>query len=371
MIFAKKKNQSELVCATDFERDSAYFCPSCGARVTFKNGQQKQAHFAHLKKTCNFYSEGETDAHVTGKKLIKLWAEKRHKKTKIEAYLPELKQRADVLINLKNSQLVIEYQCSPLSLNSFRQRTDGYKNHGYRIFWILGERHKLGHKLTQQQAMFINFHKNIGYFLVFLDVKRQCLILNYELCFENLHGIQYSTKGFGDATALIAFVKENHRNKRLILSKSELVGQLTKFEKNYHHFNRYLKKQIDFCYVRRELLLGFPLCCLSAVRLPPIYRHEDIFWRIRVVLELRQVASKVISKDDLALLFSTQQTAADTFYDLPLINHLAIKQVDDIYRQRLIESKILIPIDGTENYKIHDQMEWSNDAILKKEKLSF
>lgn len=369
MIYAKMEHHEELVCATDFKRGHNYFCPGCKERVTYKNGPQKQAHFAHYKKTCHYFSEGETDAHVIGKKLIKLWAEKRHKQAKIEEYLPEIKQRPDVLINLRNSQLVVEYQCSPLSLDSFRKRTKGYKEHGYRIFWILGKRHMLGQRLTQQQAMFINFHKNIGYFLVYLDAEKQCIVLKYELCFENLYGLRYRTGIFTDATALMLFIKINSRNRNLALTRSELAGQLTKLEKNCHYLNRYLKNQIDYCYARRQLFMGFPLCCLSESRLPPIYQHEDIFWRIRVVLELQEVMADSITRSEIELMFMKHQKITKMFFELPFVNQLARKQVNDACVKSLIKNQIIMPIDTTGNYEICRKIEWANDATLKKEKL--
>ncbi|MHC9536512.1 competence protein CoiA [Dellaglioa sp. BT-FLS60] len=369
MIFAKKKHQDELVCARDVKQNETYFCPGCGERVIFKQGPQKQAHFAHYKKSCHFFSEGETNSHVTGKNLIKVWAEKRHKKAEIEEYLPELKQRPDVLVTLRNSQLVIEYQCSPLSLSSFTKRTKGYKKYGYRVFWILGKRHMLNQRLTQQQAMFINFHKNIGYFLVFLDAERQCLILNYELCFENCQGIRYRTKVVNDATTLMVFIRANQRNEGLALSQSELLGQLTKLEKNCHYLNPYLKDQIDFCYRQRHYFMGFPACCLSCVRLPPIYRHADIFWRIRVVLELQKETTKLISKEALKCLFEAQQIAANVFFAMPLVSQLAIEQVNQAYLQCLLENQILSAISGTKSYRINNQIRWTEDALLKKENL--
>lgn len=369
MIFAKQEHIDELVCAINFKQNNKYFCPGCGERVVFKEGPQKQAHFAHFKKSCHFFSEGETKKHVTGKNLIKMWAEKRHKRADIEQYLPKLKQRPDVLINLKNSQLVVEYQCSPLTLKDFNKRTDGYKQNGYRIFWILGMKHRLNKKLTQQQAMFINFHKNIGYFLVFIDTERQCLILNYELCFENLYGIRYCTRIFNDASDLMKFIKYNCRNKTLNLSQADLFRQLTKLEKNCYYLNHYLKQQIDFCYMQRYYFMGFPICCLSQTRLPPIYRHEDIFWRIRVILDLQKYSTDVITKKELEILFELQQKSTETFFEMPLVGHLAIKQANNAYINSLVKNHILIPIKESENYRIDDYIVWTNDISLKKENL--
>lgn len=52
----------------------------------------------------------------------------------LEAYLPRLRQRPDILL----ANLAIEIQCSRLSHQRFIERTQNYLNNSYQVWWILG-----------------------------------------------------------------------------------------------------------------------------------------------------------------------------------------------------------------------------------------
>ena len=52
----------------------------------------------------------------------------------LEAYLPRLRQRPDILL----ANLALEIQCSRLSHQRFVERTKSYLNNGYQVWWILG-----------------------------------------------------------------------------------------------------------------------------------------------------------------------------------------------------------------------------------------
>lgn len=68
-------------------------------------------------------------------------------------------------------------------------------------------------------------------------------------------------------------------------------------------------------------------------------------------------------------MFMKHQKITKNFFELPFVNQLGRKQVNDAYIKSLIKYRVLIPIDTTENYQICHKIEWANDAALKKEKL--
>ena len=72
------------------------------------------------------------------------------KAVQVEAYLPTLKQRPDLLIG----KIAIEIQCSPLPIKRLVERTETYQTHGYQVVWILGERLVPKDKLTQLTKQF-------------------------------------------------------------------------------------------------------------------------------------------------------------------------------------------------------------------------
>lgn len=77
-------------------------CPGCEKRVFLKKGESKIPHFSHHpKEACKVFSEGETREHLEGKLAIYNFFKKKGYIVKLEAYLKNLKQRPDILIESK------------------------------------------------------------------------------------------------------------------------------------------------------------------------------------------------------------------------------------------------------------------------------
>ena len=122
------------------------------------------SHFAHhAGADCHLFSEGETKAHLAGKTRIFNWCRQNHLAVKLEAYLPRLKQRPDILVYWHHHWTAIEFQCSPISFEKLVERTQGYRTHGYKVWWILGPTY-LAHKLTLEKvSKFAYFQKSLCY----------------------------------------------------------------------------------------------------------------------------------------------------------------------------------------------------------------
>ncbi|KAF1302096.1 competence protein [Enterococcus saccharolyticus] len=131
-------------------------CPSCKAPVRLKHGKIKIPHFAHVAYTgCAYFSEGETLEHLMNKQMLLTWSGS----GQLEAYLPELQQRPDLLIN----RVAVEIQCSPLSLTRLIERTKNYQNHHYQPWWLVGQ------KLTPRKR-WSHLQKAFSYY----DFKKGC-----------------------------------------------------------------------------------------------------------------------------------------------------------------------------------------------------
>ena len=84
-----------------------------------RKGLLKRHHFAHYAAAnCEVFSEGETEEHLSAKELLYEWLT--DETIEIEAYLPDLQQRPDLLVG----KTAIEVQCSALSWRRFVQRTE-------------------------------------------------------------------------------------------------------------------------------------------------------------------------------------------------------------------------------------------------------
>ena len=111
-------NEQQIVTyAHQAKRSQHYFCPACKQQVQLKRGKHKIAHFAHFKhQACESFSEGETAEHLRAKNQLYQWLLQQNLPVQMEAYLPLLKQRPDLLVG----KIAIEMQCSPLSTTRFQ-----------------------------------------------------------------------------------------------------------------------------------------------------------------------------------------------------------------------------------------------------------
>lgn len=145
MLLALNQEQ-QLIMATDLaDRNQLYFCPCCKEPVYLKKGEIMIPHFAHYK-TCTqqMFSEGETPEHLNGKRALANWFEQLGGEVQLEAFLPKIKQRPDILVKFSKKQtpIAVEFQCSPISPEKLSDRSFGYLKADYFPLWIFGERYK-------------------------------------------------------------------------------------------------------------------------------------------------------------------------------------------------------------------------------------
>jgi hypothetical protein len=115
-------------------------CPACGGAYEYCHGAIVQPYFRHKSKDdCNHYSEPETEEHIEGKQKIFEWICKQDgvSDAVLEGWLPETRQRPDIIFKYNGKQYVIEYQCSPI-VEEYMCRHGMYKSAGINDIWILG-----------------------------------------------------------------------------------------------------------------------------------------------------------------------------------------------------------------------------------------
>ncbi len=110
-------------------RKEKFFCPACHERLMIKAGTKNTPHFAHHRKS-NCSLSGEGSYHENGKKDIYLWLHARGYQVTLEHYFPNIKQRADISLEVKKKKIAIEYQCAPISIQEICRRTAGYRSIG-------------------------------------------------------------------------------------------------------------------------------------------------------------------------------------------------------------------------------------------------
>lgn len=116
-------------------------CPACGKPYEYCHGKVKSPYFRHMdKEECeDKYSEAETEEHIRGKQDLYEWIRNQSgvKDVVLEGWIPETKQKPDIMFTYFGKQYVIEYQCSPIS-SEYIERHELYQAAGIKDIWILG-----------------------------------------------------------------------------------------------------------------------------------------------------------------------------------------------------------------------------------------
>lgn len=321
-----------------------FYCPVCYNQVILKSGSYKRAHFAHKSFNCGISSEGETEEHLEGKKLLVENLVRYGVTCELERYFPESNQRADVF----SSPLALEFQCSPLGEKAYQKRTLDYQlKEQVTPIWILGSRYFPTNrkKWRNREKQFFLFAKGLGSYYWILDTTKQQLGLVYHIE-ETFLTRHYQVKWW-------------HLKKYSVYKLVTQIEQL-KVASCYHYqvreelnsCYRYLhqslnKKQVkmlkiqEYCYLKQGNLLNLPIICyLPIVRIPGetgvIYYLR---WLFLVILQERKQVNLLESLHFLSLeykkqtLFSlaTNKQFIDEFgeYLAFLIDIQVVRQIDN------------------------------------------
>src|SRR5690625_173214 len=149
MLQAKSHHGGLVTLATltkaEIERqktEQQYYCPACNGQVIIKAGSRMIPHFAH-KSTfhCPSSEGGEGPYHEKGKLLLYQWLESQQFQVELEAYIPEINQRPDLLVTINRKQIAIEFQCARISITQIKRRNEGYEALHITPLWIVGANH--------------------------------------------------------------------------------------------------------------------------------------------------------------------------------------------------------------------------------------
>lgn len=255
-MFLARDKKGHLINASENEvKKQAYYCPACGTSVRLRKGKNVRTHFAHTSiKECDYYYENESLEHLENKVVLFNWAQN-DALVEMEYPILELKQIADILIN---KQLAIEVQCSPLSSKLLQERSNGYRNSGIQVLWLLGEKLWLKERLTKLQRDFLYFSNNMGFYLWELDHKNQVLRLKY-LLHQDLKGkLHYQVKEFSYGKGnLLEILRSPYQQQALITFSVEQDRKICHYiQKQLYYQNPYWMKKQAQAYLRGENLIN-------------------------------------------------------------------------------------------------------------------
>lgn len=138
-------------------------CPVCNKPYEYCHGKVNSPYFRHKdKQECLYeYYEPETEEHIRGKILLFEWVKSQDGvyNVVLEGWLPETKQRPDIMFKHGKKQYVIEFQATPIA-SKYIERHELYQAAGINDIWILGmEKNKI--KLKYRNVYYIPTSKYI------------------------------------------------------------------------------------------------------------------------------------------------------------------------------------------------------------------
>ena len=338
------------------ETEATFFCPGCREAVFLKKGKLMQAHFAHYtQNNCSVFSEGETEEHLSGKKLLYDWFKKQNIPCQLEAYLPELKQRPDLLIwPTSQHPVAIEFQCSSLSIEKMIERTEGYQKNGYEVIWITGCKFQLRKRLTPFQQLFLRYRQLLGLYYVSLNVEKRGI----EVCFR----ISLCQPG-----QYPRYQKQNIPFDKLTFSFDDSIKYLDPFKKqkesnfSFTKSHEYLvkgriyqnPKMVEFqkyIYYHGQSLISLPREVYLPIKNEILIRTIPHFWKFIVLewIEGKGVGAVLSKKDVEEKIDEMKHQKEIEFFHSPCLLDKAKEAYLYQYLFCLVENKLLASLSATE-----------------------
>lgn len=274
---------------TKFRNNRMFYCPECDEQVIIKAGRKVVAHFAHqVKSNCAYGGEGEY--HEQGKYMLYQWLVSQNIPAELEVYLPEIKQRPDILVTLHGKRIAVEFQCAKVSSRIIRQRNIGYKKANVIPIWILGQ--TLLHRFNQYSFQIT--HYTLQFLHQFSSTSTATL---YYLCpksetFNSIHDVHIT----GPKQAIGKFTQKNIFNvsfKDLFLkndfTKYDVINQWYR-QLNYFRlkergkvFGRHLNWR-TWLYEQGIYIDELPSLLLIPVRSQYLFKVPTYDWQSRILI---------------------------------------------------------------------------------------
>lgn len=193
------------------------------------------------------YSESETEEHLNGKRDLFEWIKKQNGVTNavLEGWIPETKQRPDIMFEYNGKKYVLEYQCSPIA-TEYVGRHDLYKASGIIDIWIAGyekyfkknSRHKFledyieGYYNTFTKNFRIGINTEQGNFVSNMRIVSHFLLKNFVFVNGKIINRTWANDKFNDLHAL--------HNKRICLKNKTEADDQNKLLKRVLSINKYI-----------------------------------------------------------------------------------------------------------------------------------
>ncbi|CAK1241838.1 competence protein CoiA [Fructobacillus tropaeoli] len=212
-------SSNQYIFANLANRSENYRCPACKKPVVLRHGQQNVAHFAHqVQAGCHSFTEGETIDHLLGKMALYRHFAKDYRVV-VEPVLSQISQRPDLLVKRpRETDLAIEYQCSPIGKKRLQERNQGLQSLGLEVLWVLGPAYYQRRLSGELTCRFFYCGR-----LFFYVPKQKRFDTRFNFSKTDFHKLQYESQtGFGAVLSGVAGDDNGERAGRQLASQPVL-----------------------------------------------------------------------------------------------------------------------------------------------------
>ncbi|WP_409253440.1 competence protein CoiA [Bacillus sp. SCS-153A] len=336
-------------------KDDEFFCPECCAPLTIKAGHIKIPHFAHKSRIrCEGIREPETHQHMKGKTILFQHFSTFLPHVTLETYLPGIQQRPDLFIRSEGRRFAIEYQCSPISITDFAERTKGYIQAGIEPIWILGKRVKAkGARtivLSTFQQSFIRHSPHAGYWLAYFNSDTESIHFFYNLSPVSSNTFTSETHSLSVTSIPFPFTlpsknnRENQMSCHFADNKAWITRRMT--------YNRGVKDPfLRAVYLNRDHLMNLP----EFIGLPTehmiLFKSHPVEWQYFLwcdVFKNKKKGTRILVEEITSCLNNRANSGLVHFRSLPLTNSQLKKQALEEYLLVLEKRDIIKKVSGME-----------------------
>jgi len=273
-------------------RGELFFCPQCNGQVIIKAGPKTIPHFAHKNVTHCIHQKGEGEYHEQGKLLLYNWLKRQKYAVHLEKYLPEIKQIPDLLLEINDNRIALEFQYSKITTSEIIKRNVGYKKANIRPVWILGEKLL---KRYSNRTFKMNFFTSqfIHHFS-----KTSCTTLFYFcphskniIIVNDIYMMQMKRALARFTVQKLDSLPFNKLFKKRLLSKEKLftlwVKEKKKFRLNRRQniYGRELQWR-KWLYNQRLFIENLPACIYLPIRSQYLFKSPPWQWQSHLIIDL-------------------------------------------------------------------------------------
>lgn len=364
-ILTAIKNQAEIFTITRhmsreelllLRNTSQFICPQCENPLRLKIGNVVIPHFAHIAlTTClTSFSERESPAHLNGKQQLAEYFSRIGCEVEVEAYLPKIAQRPDLLIRQENKRIAIEFQCSVISIEDVIKRNRGYKSIKLPSIWLLSTPIQLQEltlgisyiKLSKFMQFFIKKYPISGATIITYDPKTSCFVYLSHLLhisgtsfIANIKSLPVNQQTF--PFALVKSLSSSDKSMFWNVFQQKRTRYLRNriFSSKFGAKDRFLKH----CYVEQirpenlPLYIGFPIVDSETIK------DHLVEWQMALVCELSRSKTelKYVSEEWIEMFTKNHCKVFNPKKAFQVVNRyceLLLKLDYDIYRPILLQS---------------------------------